>query len=117
MAEDILLVYGWGPEESGRAASLLYIAETAEAMDLDVGVFLFTDGAVLARRGIAKKISESVGQKFKRALESQKIQIYVCEEAARNRGLSEEDLEPGVTMVGYATFLDKALEVKTVISL
>ncbi|MFQ5712388.1 MAG: DsrE family protein [Candidatus Geothermarchaeales archaeon] len=116
MAEDIILVFGWGPEEAGRAASLLYIAETAEAMGLTVGIFLFTDGVVLAKRGVAERISESVGRRFSHALRSENIRVYVCEEAAKTRGLVDKDFEPGASIMGYAAFLDKSLEAKAVIS-
>jgi len=114
---DLILVFGWGPEEEGRFSSLLHIAKTAETLGLQIGVFLFADGVVLARRGMAEKIGEAVAERFRSILESEQVKVFACEEALRGRGLSKEDLEPQVSMIGYAAFLDRAMKAKTVISL
>lgn len=116
MTDEIIFVYGWGPEEEGRVSSLLYLIETAVAMNLNVSVFLFTDGVILAKLGVAEKISESIGRRFKEILKNGKVKVYACEEAARKRSLSKENIAPGTLIIGYAAFLDKALNAKAVIT-
>lgn len=117
MPEGLVLVYGWGPEEDGRLSSLLYIAETAAAMGMQTSVFLFTDAAILAKRGTVAKIGSEIDARFKSILGGGSVKFYVCEEAARKRGVNEENLEDGLTIVGYATFLDMAATAETVITI
>lgn len=117
MPEGLVLVYGWGPEEDGRLASLLYIAETAAAMGIETSVFLFTDAAILAKKGTVAKIGGELDARFRSILRSDYVKFYVCEEAARKRGVSDDNLEETLTIIGYATFLDMATEAKTVITI
>jgi predicted peroxiredoxin len=117
LADYILLFFGWGPEETGRLSSLLYLAETATAMNLEARIFLFSDGSVLAKAGITEKIDSTIAQRFRELLQDYNVKVYVCEEATRKREIGSEDLEEGISMVGYATFLGAAIEAKAVISL
>lgn len=112
-----MLLYGWGPEETGRLSALLHLAETAVAMDLETRIFLFTDGATLARAGITEKIDPAIAERFRRILQDAKAKVYVCEEAAVKRAIGRDDLEPGISMVGYATFLGSATEARAVITI
>jgi len=117
MPEGLVLVYGWGPEEDGRLSSLLYIAETAAAMGMQTSVFLFTDAAILAKKGTVAKIGSEIDARFKSILGGRGVKFYVCEEAARKRGVNKENLEDSLTIIGYATFLDMAAAAETVITL
>jgi predicted peroxiredoxin len=117
MADDIVFLYGWGPEEEGRLSSMLYLAETASAIDMNATVFFFTDAAILAKKGIFSKMTEDIERRFKKNLIDERVQFYVCEEAARKRGLTQEKLENGLVIAGYATFLDMAASAKTVITI
>ena len=112
-----MLVYGWGPEEDSRLSSLLYIAETAAAMGMQTSVFLFTDAAILAKKGIVAKIGSEVDVRFKSILGGKGVKFYVCEEAARKRGVNKENLEGNLTIIGYATFLDMAFAAEKVITI
>ena len=56
MNEELMLVYGWGPEEDGKLSSLLYIAETSLAMGMKTSIFLYTDAAILAKKENIKKV-------------------------------------------------------------
>lgn len=112
-----MLVYGWGPEEDGRLSSLLHIAETAAAMGMQTSVFLFTDAAILAKKDTVAKIGSEIDRRFKSILGGGDVKFYVCEEAARKRGVNEENLEDGLTIIGYATFLDMAAAAETVITI
>jgi len=117
LSQDIVFLYGWGPEEDGRLSSLLYIVETAAAMGMNAAVFLFTDGAILGKRGTCAKIGEEIDRRFKAILKNEKVKLYVCEEAARKRGITRENLEDSLTIIGYATFLDMATSARTVITI
>jgi len=112
-----MLVYGWGPEEDGKLSSLLYIAETAISMGMKTSIFLFTDAAILAKKGNLQKISGEIDSRFKRITNDPNLKIYVCEEAARKRSINLENLEEKLSLIGYATFLDIATKTKTVITI
>ena len=117
MSEELMLVYGWGPEEDGKLSSLLYIAETALAMGMKTSIFLYTDAAILAKKGIIQKISGEIYSKFQRITNDPNLGAYVCEEAAKKRAISTENLEEKLSLIGYATFLDIATRSKTVITI
>ena len=117
MPEGLMLVYGWGPEEDGRLSSLLHIAETAAAMDMKTSVFLFTDAAILAKKGTVAKIGDEIDARFRSILRSGYVKFYICEEAARKRGVNNDNIEENLTIIGYATFLDMASEAKTIITI
>ena len=116
MTDKVVLLFGWGPEEVGRASSLLHLAETASSMNLEVNVFLYAEGVVLARTGSAEKIDPDIEERFKRLLRDEKVRFYACSEAAHKRAISEKDLVPSISMIGYAAFLDMAVEAKAVIT-
>jgi len=113
----IVLLYGWGPEETGRLSALLHLAATAIAMDLETKIFLFTDGATLAKAGVAAKIDPAIAERFRMILQDDKAKVFVCEEAAAKRAIGRDDVEPGISMVGYATFLASATEARAVITI
>jgi predicted peroxiredoxin len=117
MSEELMLVYGWGPEEDGKLSSLLYIAETALAMGMKTSIFLYTDAAILAKKGNIQKISGEIYSKFQRITNDPNLGAYVCEEAAKKRAISTENLEEKLSLIGYATFLDIATRSKTVITI
>jgi len=116
MTERIVLLFGWGPEEVGRASSLLYLAETASSMNLEVNIFLYAEGVILARIGTAEKMDPDIGERFRRLLRDKKIKFYACSEAAHKRAIDEKDLAPSISMMGYAAFLDTVVEAKAVIT-
>jgi len=117
MAERVMLLFGWGPEEVGRASSLLYIVETASAMDIEVQVFLYAEGVVLARAGTTEKMDPSIGERFNRLLRDEKVRFYACSEATHKRAIGEKDLSPSISIIGYATFLEMAFGAKAVITI
>jgi predicted peroxiredoxin len=86
-------------------------------MDMSVTVFFFTDGTIIAKAGAAEKISEEIGRRFESIANNRKVEILVCEEAARKRGITHENLEDGLRIAGYSTFLDIAVSADTVITL
>ena len=96
---------------------MLYLTETSSALNTETNVFLFTDAAILAKKGILKKLSEEIETRFQKNLIDKRVRFYVCEEAARKRGITKETIEEGFVIAGYATFLDMALSAKTVITI
>ncbi len=116
MKNSIILLYGWGPEEETRAETLFYIAKTSKMIDIDTHIFLFIDGVLLAKKGVARMISEKVDNALKEALKLG-TKIYACEAAVKSKGLKKEDLVEGVSIIGYASFLDLALKADAVITL
>jgi len=116
MTERIVFLFGWGPEEVGRTSSLLYLAETASSIGLDVRVFLYAEGVVLARTGSAEKMDPDIGERFKQLMRNERVRFYACSEALHKRGIEEKDLVPSISMMGYPAFLDMAMEAKSVIT-
>jgi len=114
---ELMLVYGWGPEEDGKLSSLLYIAETALAMGMKTSIFLYTEAAILAKKGNILKVSGEIYSRFQRIISNPNLHVYVCEEAAKKRSINAEDLEGKLSLIGYATFLDIATRTKTVITI
>ena len=88
MSEELLLVYGWGPEEDGKLSSLFYIAETGISMGMKTSIFFFTDAAILAKRGNIQKVSVEMDSRFRRIINDPRLRVYVCEEAARKRAVN-----------------------------
>lgn len=117
MTERVVLLFGWGPEEVGRASSLLYLVETASSMNFEVNVFLYAEGVILARTGSAEKIDPDIAERFRRLLRDEKVKFYACSEAAHKRAIDEKDLAPSISMMGYATFLDMVIGAKAVITI
>ena len=113
---EIMFLYGWGPEEEGRFTTLLHLAMTATALDLKVYVFLFTEGVVLAKKDAVQALSDEMGRRFKELLKNKNVEVYVCEEAAKKRSITEDSLEEGISIRGYATFLHKAINARSVIT-
>lgn len=116
MTERIVFLFGWGPEEIGRTSSLLYLAETASSIDLDVRVFLYAEGVVLARTGTAEKMDPDIGERFKKVMRNERVRFYACSEALHKRAIGEKDLVSSISSMGYAAFLDMAMEAKSVIT-
>lgn len=117
MNSEIVFLYGWGPEEEGRLASLLHMAEIAVAMNMQVTVFFFADAAVLAKREALAKLDQEIGRRMDVLIGNRKVKFFACEQATRKRGILKETLHDGMTIMGYAAFLDKATSAKTVITI
>lgn len=111
----MLFVYSWDPGEITRAETLFFVATTARAMGLDVAIFCFADGVMLGKKGIVEKISDKAALGMLDAM-STGVKIYLCSTAVKTKGI-ENDLIDGVELVGYATFLEMALNAKTVITI
>ena len=90
MVDNIVFLYSWGPEEEGRLSSLLYLAETAAAIEMKAAIFFFTDAAILAKKGTFAKMSEEIESRFLKNLKDSRIKFYVCAEAARKRNIAKE---------------------------
>jgi predicted peroxiredoxin len=117
MSLEIVFLYGWGPEEEGRLSSLLYMVETAVAMNMQVAVFFFTDAAVLARREVFAKFGQEIRRRMDVLIGNEKVKFFVCEQATRKRGILKEALQGGMTVIGHAAFLDMATSANTVITI
>lgn len=116
MGDQLVFLYGWGPEEEGRLSSLLYMVETASSMNMQSSIFFFTDAAVIPKKGNAAKISQEIGERFSEMIKDESVKVYVCSEAAAKRGITQDLLEDNVTIAGYPSFLKMAATFKSVIT-
>jgi predicted peroxiredoxin len=116
LTDKVMFLFGWGPEEVGRMSSLLYLVETASDMNFEVSVFLYAEGVVLARANAAEKLDPDIKERLERLLGKASVRFYACSEAAHKRAISQSDLAPSISMMGYAAFLDKAVQAKAVIT-
>jgi predicted peroxiredoxin len=96
-------------DDPDRATVGFVIANAALGSDKDTLVFLSTEGVRLAEQGLAATIHES-GFAPLAELMSSFIEaggkVYVCSPCFKKRGLSEEKLVPGTTIVGGAKLVE-----------
>jgi len=116
LAEKIIFTYSWDPGEVSRVETVFFLASVARDMGLDTSIFFFLDGVVLARKGIIERVSDRAAKGLEDSLKTG-IKIYVCENSLRAKRIPKEEVVEGIKIIGFVTFIDMALEAKTVINL
>jgi len=118
----ILYVHTGGLNAPERSATPIYLATTAAAMDIDVGIYFTVNGPQLLRKGAAEALIvpkyDGTGAPLKRFIDQALdlgVKFYVCQPSLDLHGLTREDLIDGVEMIGGAAFNDMALESDQVI--
>lgn len=117
MKPEIVFLYGWGPEEEGRLSSLLYMAETAKSMNMKATIFFFTDAVVLVKKDASPKLNEEIARRLDMLMRDEQVELYVCTQALRKRGITADMIEDGMKLMGYATFLEMAASTRVVITI
>src|SRR5581483_4915277 len=110
----ILYVQTHGVSDPGRAATPFYLASTAAAMDVEVGIYLTMYGPTLLKKGVPETLQiprAAGGGAYLRHFINQALELgvklYVCQPSL--------DLN-GVTMIGGAAFNDMAMDADAVVA-
>lgn len=118
----ILYVHTGGVGTPERSATPIYLATTAAAMDVEVGIYFTVNGPTLLKKGVAETLIvpkyDGNGAPLKRFIDQaldMGVKFYVCQPSLDLHGLTADDLIDGVKMIGGAAFNDMALEADRVI--
>jgi predicted peroxiredoxin len=110
-----------GAESPEKSATVFFLAASAAAMDIEVGIYFTQFGPTLLKKGAAEQLrikKGSVGATLRhfvnQALELG-VKLYVCQPSLDLNDLKMEELIPEVEMIGGAAFNDMALESDRVI--
>jgi len=118
----MIYVHTGGVNTPERSATPIYLASTAAAMDVDVGIYFTVNGPTLLEKGVAEKliVPKHDGQgapliKFIDQAKDLGVKFYVCQPSLDLHGLTKDDLIEGVEMIGGAAFNDMALDADQVV--
>ena len=117
----VLYVQTSGTESPEKSATVFFLAASAAAMDMDVGIYFTQFGPTLLKKGAAETLrikKGSVGATLRHFLDQAVelgVKLYVCQPSLDLNDLKQEDLIGGVTMIGGAAFNDMAVESDQVI--
>jgi len=115
----ILYVQTSGVEAPERSATVFFLAASAAAMDIEVGIYFTQFGPTLLQRGTPEQLRiKRGGATLSHFLEQARelgVRFYVCQPSLDLNDLKMEDLIEGVEMIGGAAFNNMALEADRVI--
>lgn len=118
----ILYVQTGGVKTPERSATPIYLASTAAAMDVEVGIYFTVNGPTLLEKGVAEKLlvpkHGGGGAPLITFIDQARdlgVEFYVCQPSLDLHGLTAADLIDGVKMIGGAAFNDMALDADQVI--
>jgi|Deesub1362A_J573_1020465.scaffolds.fasta_scaffold00209_54 predicted peroxiredoxin len=116
----VIIVLLSGMSEPQKVKSGLMFASIAATMGFETIVYCVQDGVEVMVKGKAEQevVEEGMPTVKQRLDEVLKhgVRIMVCENAVRNKGLSQEDFIEGVEISGAATLIDIAVESNTVLT-
>jgi uncharacterized protein len=118
----LLYVHTGGVNNPERSATPIYLATTAAAMDIEVGIYFTVNGPTLLKKGTPETLIvpkyDGHGAPLRHFIDQAQelgVKFYVCQPSLDLHGLTHEDLIEGVEMIGGAAFNDMALEADRVI--
>jgi predicted peroxiredoxin len=117
----VLYVQTSGTEAPERSATVFFLAASAAAMDVEVGIYFTQFGPTLLQKGVAEdlKIKKgSTGATLRHFMDQALdlgVKLYVCQPSLDLNDLKMDDLIEGVEMIGGAAFNNMALESDRVI--
>jgi len=115
----ILYVQTSGTEAPDRSATVFFLAASAAAMDIEVGIYFTQFGPALLQKGTPETLRiKKVGAPLAHFMEQARelgVRFYVCQPSLELNDLKMEDLIDGVEMIGGAAFNNMALEADRVI--
>ena len=115
----ILYVQTCGVESPERSATVFFLAASAAAMDVEVGIYFTQFGPTLLERGVPETLRIKTGgatlAHFMEQARDLGVRFYVCQPSLDLNDLKMQDLIDGVEMIGSAAFNNMALEYDRVI--
>jgi uncharacterized protein len=118
-ARRILYVQTTGTESPERSATVFFLAASAAALDIEVGIYFTQFGPTLLQRGVPEALQVKRGGAtlghFMDQARDLGVRFYVCQPSLDLNTLKMGDLIEGVEMIGGAAFNNLALEADRVI--
>ena len=110
----LYIVGQWGPEAAERCYGPFVTGTTAQAVDVDVTIFLMMDAVQLMKKGMAEKIIAPgfppLPELIDAFLEGGGT-LQVCSNSVEFRGIKQEDLrDERIVIAGAATMVDDVLK-------
>lgn len=117
----VLYVQTHGVADPGRCATPFFLAASAAAMEVEVGIYFTMYGPQLLQKDVIDKIGPKGdrGQPlshFIRQATDLGVRLWVCQPSLDLNDLAIEDLVEGVEMIGGAAFNELAMTADAVIS-
>lgn len=117
----VLYVQTHGVSDPGRSATPFFLAASAAAMDIEVGIYFTMYGPQLLQKDIVDKIGPKGdrGQRlsyFIKQATDLGVRLWVCQPSLDLNDLEYSQLIDGVEMIGGAAFNDLAMSADAVIS-
>jgi predicted peroxiredoxin len=109
VARSLLVKCTCGTDAPERANQALTVAATAVAAGAEVDLWLTGEGSWLAVPGRADDLGLEHAAPAADLLGAVLGAVTVCSQCAARRGLTEDDLLPGVRVAGSASFVEAAL--------
>ena len=115
----ILYVQTSGTEAPERSATVFFLAASAAAMDVEVGIYFTQFGPTLLQKGTPETLRvKKAGVPLVHFMEQARglgVRFYVCQPSLDLSDLKMGDLIDGGEMIGGAAFNSMALEADRVI--
>jgi len=117
----VLYVQTHGVNDPGRSATPFFLAASAAAMEVEVGIYFTMYGPQLLQKEVVDKIGpkgdrgQPLSYFIKQATDLG-VKLWVCQPSLDLNDLKIEDLVDGVEMIGGAAFNDLAMTADAVIS-
>jgi predicted peroxiredoxin len=117
----VLYVQTHGVSDPGRSATPFFLAASAAAMEVEVGIYFTMYGPTLLQKDVVDKIGPKGDQglplaHFIKQATDLGVKLYVCQPSLELNDLALEDLIDGVVMIGGAAFNDMAMRADAVVS-
>lgn len=117
----IVYVQTHGVNDPGRSATPFFLAASAAAMDVEVGIYFTMYGAQLLQKDVVDKIGPKGdrGQKLSHFIGQATdlgVRLWVCQPSLDLNDLAIGDLIDGVEMIGGAAFNELAMTADAVVS-
>jgi predicted peroxiredoxin len=117
----VLYVQTHGVGDPGRSATPFFLAASAAAMEVEVGIYFTMYGPQLLQRSVVDKIGPKGdrGQRlsyFIKQATDLGVRLWVCQPSLELNDLSIDELIDGIEMIGGAAFNDLAISADAVVS-
>ncbi len=117
----VLYVQTHGVSDPGRSATPFFLAASAAAMEVEVGIYFTMYGPQLLQKEVVDKIGPKGdrGQRlsyFIKQATDLGVRLWVCQPSLDLNDLIFDQLIDGVEMIGGAAFNDLAMSADAVIS-
>lgn len=117
----VIYVQTHGVNDPGRSATPFFLAASAAAMEVEVGIYFTMYGPQLLQKSVVDKIGpkgdrgQPLSYFIKQATDLG-VRLWVCQPSLDLNDLVLEDLIDGVEMIGGAAFNDLAISADAVVS-